>query len=266
MEEEIFKFGESNFKQHIVYENKLMKKLKYSFDYLLKYLPINTIDDKFSFDEIKFREGKNYDWYFLVKDNVQLLVRQYRSHFTFICVNKDKEISYFDKMSVFTISDDREKMDDNTSDEHVDDRFLTMKQLLPSLLEIIIKDKVHTIWNSLSFVRPKYTEVKMSQIGENTHSLDLLIFVCDEVSSTHCELFSENEMANKIADFKVGDMLGDVYKITEVKKEIDKDDFYNTGLSFINTNFPGEKSSWSDVYSLTRYHLGDVFPEMKKIE
>ena len=116
MTNEIFKFSEQDFKQSIVYENKLIKKLRYSFDYLLKYLPINVVDDNFTFDNIKFREGKNYDWFFLVKDNIQLLVRQYSSHFTIICVNKDKEISYRDRMSVFTINDDYEKMDDEIND------------------------------------------------------------------------------------------------------------------------------------------------------
>jgi len=264
MEKDIFKFEESNFKQHIVYENKLIQKLKYSFEYLLKYIPINTVDDKFTFDDLKFSEGKNYDWFFLVKDNVQLLVRQYSSHFTFISINKDKEISYRDRMSVFTISDDRDKMDDETSDAHVDDKFLTMKQILPSLIEIIEKDNVHAIWNTLSFVRPKFTEVKMAQIGETIYSLDLLLFACDEVFSKHCELFAENDMANKIADFKVGDKLGDAYIITDVKKEINKEYFYNTGLSFINTNFSGSKSEWADVYSLTRYYLEYIFPDIDK--
>jgi len=263
MLKEIFKFSEDSFKNDIVYENKLIKKLKYSFDYLLKYLPINTVDDKFSFDDIKIREGKNYDWFFLVKDDIQLLVRQYGGHFTFICINKDKEISYHSRMSVFTINDDRKKMDDKTSDEHCDNNYLTMEEIFPSLLEIIKKDNVHTIWNPLSLVRPEYTEVKIAQIGENTHSLDLLLFACDEVFRMNCELFSENEMANKIAEFNVGDMLGDAYKITEVKKDIDEEYFYSTGLSFINTNFPGSKAEWSDIYSLTRYYLEYIFPENK---
>jgi len=260
MIKEIFTFNDDHFKRDIVYKNKLMQKLRFSFDYLLKYLPINTVDDKFSFDKLKFHEGKNYDWFLLVKDNVYLLVRQYGSHFTFITVNKDKEISYRDRMSVFTINDDREKMDDETSDAHVDDHFLTMKQILPSLIEMIEKDDVHSIWNSLSLVRPEFTEVKIGQVGDSTHSLDLLTFACDEVFNLHSQYFAENEMANKIADFKVDDMLGNVYKITEVKKEIDKEYYYNTGLSFINTNFPNEKSKWSDVYSLTRYYLEYIFP------
>lgn len=266
MEKDIFEFSEDRFKENIVYENKLMKKLRYSFDFLLNYLPINTVNAKFSFKKIKFREGKNYDFFFLIKDDIQLLVRQYGSHFTFICLNKDKEISYHSRMSVFTINDDREKMDDETSDAHVDDHFLTIKKILPSLLEIIKKDKVGTIWNSYSLERPDYTDVKLAQVGDTTHSLDLLLFACDEVFRTHCELFAENDMANKISDFSVGDMLGDAYKITDVKKEINKEYFYSTGLSFINTNFSNSDAKWADVYSLTRYYLEYIFPENKKTE
>jgi hypothetical protein len=264
MIKDIFKFGEDDFKNHIVYENKLLKKLRFSFDYLLKYLPINTVDDKFIFSEVKFREGKNYDWFFLVKGNVYLLVRQYGSHFTFISLNKDKEISYRDRLAVFTISNDREKMDDETSDELCDNKFLTIEKILPSLIEMIEKDDVHSIWNSLSLVRPDYTDVKIAQVGDSTHSLDLLLFACDEVFGMHLVEFAENEMAVKIAEFKVGDMLGDAYQITDVNDKINKEYYYSTGLSFVNTNFPESKPQWADIYSLTRYYLEYIFPDIDK--
>lgn len=264
MIKDIFEFSDSNLKQHIVYENKLMKKLKLSFDYLQKYLPINQVDKKFSFKKIKFYEGKNYDWFFLVKSNVYLLVRQYGSHFTFISLNKDKEISYRDRLAVFTISNDREKMDDKTSDELCDNKFLTIEKILPSLIKMIEEDNVHSIWNSLSLVRPDYTDVKIAQIGDLTHNLDLFLFVCHEVFGMHLVEFAENEMANKIAEFKVGDMLGNVYQITDVKDKINKEYYYSTGLSLINTNFPESKPQWADIYSLTRYYLEYVFPDIDK--
>jgi len=270
MEKEIFGFIDDHFKSETVQKNKLIKKLKYSFKYLEQYVPTNEVTESFSFSDLKKYEGKNYDWFFLVQDNIKMLVRQYSTHFTFILCSKIEDFEYLGKKiysyeySVFSIADDFGKMGE-LNDDYVDNNFLTLEQILPSLFEIAKKDKIHTIWNPLSLVRPKFTDVKIAQIGETTHSLDLLIFALDEVFHLHSQYFAENEMANKISDFKVGDMLGDVYKITEVKKEIDKEYYYNTGLSFINTNFPNEKSKWSDVYCLTRYYLEYIFPPIKNI-
>lgn len=266
MEKDIFKFSEDHLKQDIIHEHGLIKKLKYSFNYLLKYIPINEINSKFSFKNVNFLEGKSYNWFFLVKEDVKLLVRQYGSHFTIICSAKEEDFGWFNRMSVFTIGTDRDKMDGETSDAHIDNHFLSFNKLFPSLLEHIQKGDVGMIWNNVSLVRPKYVDVKLALVGESCHNLDLFLFACEEVFSMHCVLFAENEMAVKVGEYNVGDTLGKAYTITEVRSKIDKEYYYNTGLSYTNNNFKDSKASWSDVYSLTRYHYSDIFPQVEVLK
>ena len=147
---EDFKYSEQDEKRDYFRSAKIGNKFKIAIEYLLNYLPINKIgkENKFDFNKIKFDEGKNYDWFFLNKENLIILVRQYGSHFTFYSLFQGK---YEKKLSVFTICDNNELMSDKTSDSFCDDRYKSIKKYFPKLVEMIENNKVYSLWNSISF-------------------------------------------------------------------------------------------------------------------
>lgn len=258
-----FKFSEENVKVGLVRSEKIWQKIDFALKYLVKYLPVNKLkkDNSFNFNKLKFDEGKNYDWYFLNKKDLTILVRQYRNHFTFFVDNKTAH--YFSHLSVFTINDNSDKMDGDTSDSFCDDRFQSITKYLPELVKIIENDNVHSIWNDYSFKVPKYTDVKIVMTNrENVDSLDLLLFACDELFSMYLSTYAENEVLEQIKKYKVGDKFGSSYVITKVKTEFPKeysDPYYHdVGLEIINNNFPGSKPKWADVYSLAMYHYDEL--------
>lgn len=262
---EIFEFNENHIKNAVLGKNDLPKKLKKCFNHFFenKRIPINKLkkDNSFDFSKLKIREGKNYDWFFLTNDKVTILVRQYGTHFTFFTSLKKEGIeSYFQKVNVFIIHVDRDKInDDSLSDRLCDDNFLFLKELLPSLIEILLEDNVHSLWNNYSFKRPDYVEVQnVYNGGEDVSNLDMFLFACDEIFQTFLECYAENEMLEKIKTFKVGDTFGKDYTILAVKTEV-KDDYYHAvGLKHSRVSFNGKvEEKWDDVYALTRWHYKD---------
>lgn len=253
-----FKYSEQDEKRDYFRSAKIGKKFKFAIEYLLNHLPINEIgkENKINFDKIKFKEGKNYNWFFLNKKNLTILVRKYGSHFTFYSLLQGK---YERKLSVFTICDNSELMNDETSDSFCDDNYKSIKKYFPKLVEMIENNKVHSLWNSISFPVEDYTEVKIASIGdESIHSLDVLMFAADELLNTYICTYAENDVLEQIKKYKVGDMFGDAYKITKVKTEL-KDGYYHScGLSLHNTNFPDSKGSWSDIYSLAQFYCDQL--------
>jgi len=260
LNKEIFNFDDTRFKDNLIYKDKLKQKIMHCFKYLENHLPVNKVtkENTFNFNKLKKSEGKNYDWFFLVNPNVKLLVRQYGNHFTLFAINQKAE-SYFNKLSVFTIHDDLDLLnDDDLHDSYIDNRFKTFETLLPKLFETIEKDRVNGIWNDYSFERPKHTKIKLSLVGDSVSSLDEFIFACDEIFQTFLEKIAENDLLEKLKTLNVGDMFS-TYKITDIRTEV-KDDYYHAvGLSYVNTNFPNSKEEWSDVYSLTRYHYDEIY-------
>ncbi|WP_300571224.1 hypothetical protein [Flavobacterium sp.] len=262
MNKEIFNFDDNRVKENIVYKDKIVKKIKHCMKYLENHLPVNELDkdNKFDFNKIKFDEGKNYDWFFLNNEKVTILVRQYRCHFTFFTMNKHEVDSYFNKLAIFTLHDDSEKMEDNLSDEYCDNNFKTLEEVLPQLVDIIAEQKVGGMWNPLSFVRPKFTEVKIAFVGEESvHSLDTLIFACDELFHMYLMKFAENETLAKLKDLKAGDAFGKYYTIASVSLDLKEGYYHGVGLKKYRNNDETKKEDWSDVYSLTRYEYETLF-------
>jgi hypothetical protein len=259
----IFDFDENSTKTNLLYKTELRQKIEYVFKHLFenKRVPINKLkkDNSFDFSELKFSEGKNYDWFFLVNDNVTLLVRQYRTHFTMFSKTKiEGQDSYFQKVKVFTMLFDTDKMDDDLSDSYCDNKFIGLSELLPSLIELIKEDNVHSLWNDYSFKREKYVKVEnVYNGGDDVSNLELLLFACDELFQKYLVSYAENEMLDKIKTLKVGDKFGRNYVIKNIKTEV-KDDYYHAvGMSFFDDDDKKE-DKWADVYSLTRWYYKDL--------
>lgn len=261
MNKEIFNFDDNRSKERYFRDKNLYTKIKFCFKYLENYLPVNKVskDNTFDFSTLKIDEGKNYDWFFLVSDNVKLLFRQYGNHFTIFALNIHKEGDYFNKMSQFSIHDNLEKISDKIHDHYVDNPFLSIEKMLPQLFKMVEEGDLRSMWNDLCLEREKFTEVKTAFVGdEGVDSLDDVIFGCDELFQMYLEKFSENEMLEKIKTLKVGDMFSS-YKITKIRTEVEDEYYHGVGLNYINTNFPDSKADWSDVYSLTRWHYDEIF-------
>lgn len=257
-----FKFNESFVKLDFFRENNIYQKINHALGYLQNHLPVNKLnsDNTFDFNELDFDEGKNYNWFFLVNDNVTMLVRAYRSHFTFFVNRKDtiegeaKHYNFCSHTSVFTICDNRDKMPDNLSDELIDNPFKSISSYLPKLVEAIDNGKVGMIWNPYYLGIEDYTEVKIGFNGkEQVSSLDTVIFACDEIFNMYICKYAENDTLKYISKFKEGDMFGETYLITKVKTDPN-----NCGLELKNTNFEDSKPKWCDIYSLTQYHADDL--------
>lgn len=266
--QKIIKFSESDIKRDVLYHHKIREQIEFTFKYLFdnKRLPINKLkkDNTFNFSKLKFDEGKNYDWFFLVNDNSKILIRQYQSHFTFYTKSKIRQDQdeYFQKVCIFTIHFNRDKInDDDLSDSFCEDNFLGMNAILPNLIELLEKGHVHSLWNNLSFKREKYVDVEIAYTGgDDVSKLDVLLFACDELFSIYAEAFSKNEILDKLKTLKVGDKFGENSIILDVKTEV-KDDYYHAvGLSYNETNFKGEtEKKWADVYALSRWHYDELF-------
>ena len=255
-----FKFNEDYVKVDFLHDNNIVKKIRYSLDYLIKHLPVNHLkkDNSFNFNKLKFDEGKNYNWYFLTNEKTTILIRQYRTHFTFF-VQRNFHEYFIKKLSVFTITDNFDKMDGDTNDAYCDDNFKSIREYLPELVKKIEENKTHTLWNDHSFKVPKHVDVKIGMIGsDRVDSLDLVIFACDELFSKYIEVQSENEVLEQIKKYKVGDKLGDSYTITKVKTKLKNDYYHSCGLEFTNDNFPDSEPKWADVYSLASYYSKDL--------
>lgn len=53
----------------------------------------------------------------------------------------------------------------------------------------------------------------------------------------------------------------DVYKVEEVKPEVEDEYYHSTGVRLVNTNFSHADATWEDVYSLTRFYFEHIFKD-----
>ena len=263
---EIFEYNDTNIKRGVLMKHKLKEKIDYFFDYFFKNkrIPINKVkkDNTFDFGKLKFSVGKNYDWFFLVKDNLTILVRQYRSHFTIYSkITKEGVESYFEKPNVFTFyTNDELITDDKLNDQLCDNPFLHLSQLLPQIIEHLTNDKFHLLSNTASLKHPKYIEIEeVYGGGDDVDKLDTLLFACDELFQKFLECYAENEMLEYIKTLNVGDTFGTSYTITEIHTNVKDDYYHSVGLKYDYNCFTGVvEKKWDDVYSLTRWKYKDL--------
>lgn len=263
---EIIKYSDNDIKSGLVTKGRYGKKIQKLMKYLENHIPINTVtaDKTFDFSTLKFSEGKNYDWFFLVSEDVKLLIRQYRLHFTVFAIKKDNDYEFFDKPSIFTIHTDFDRVErstenDKLSDHHCDNNFLTFETLLPQIFEFVATDKVGGMWNDYSFKCPKHTKATPALSGQDTvYNLNHIIFAMDEICGKYSECFAQNEVLEKLKTLSVGDTFGDYYTISEVRTEVKDDYYHNAGIRYYLNSNPKE-IKWADVYSLGRYYFDELF-------
>lgn len=259
--EEIFSFGEDKVKNFIIREMGILKKFKTSFNYLSTSLKTQKL--KKDLNKMVWSEGKNYDWLLIKQDTVEIIIRKYQNHFTFFCKNTLptkfddwKDIRY----SCFTFNTNRDLLSDKDSDARVDNWFYDLNNHITRLIDVIKENGTHWLWNSVSYPRENFIELKQALDDESIYSLDLLVFACDELFEKHFEMYAQTETLKQLNQFKVGEIFkkdfhGDV-KIEYIETEVKNDYYHAVGLGLINAK--GEKK-FEDVYSLTRWSFNDMF-------
>ena len=219
---------------------------------------------------LKWSEGKDYDWVAVKDDNIVLLFRKYRTHFTIFFKNKykisgdgdDIDEYFHTDYGCFTFDTDTDQV--SNPDEYVDDNFKDLNLCLKDIITLIKNEKTHNLWNNCVIKREKYVEIKnVWDGGEDITSIDMLIFACDELFQKYLELFSENDMFEKVKTLKKGDIVGN-YKVLEVNLNLKDDYYHGVGLSLQSTN-GSDNISFDDVYSLTRWLYNDIFGISKQI-
>lgn len=258
-----FNFDEKAVQYHMIREMKVLQQNSEAFRYIADKLPNQT---ELDLSKVNWSEGKNYDWCVIVNGNVTLIIRKYGSHFTIFTKVKierkfsKNEIYYSTKYGALLFHTK------GGGDELVNNNFTDFnKSVVEQLIEIVRKDELHCIWNDLCFKRHKRAKVKLIFHGETIDSVDKFMYALDELSQKYLELFSENDMLEKISTFKKGDKFG-LNTVDLVSSKIENpDDIYYHGLGLNYTDNFGAKQ-WHDVYALTRWHFEEIFTEGLQVE
>lgn len=266
----VFNFDSEDIKKYIQYDLNLLRKISKSFNYIqntFKKLGHFLEIDFENFDDLEkanWRNGKNYDWLSIVNGNIELLIRQYRYHFTIyskLTIDRD---GYTEKQfSCFTFNTNTDLITDKNSydDSYYEDNYYELNKHLKAIFEIIRNDDVRMISNPYTLIRPKHCEVSMIFSGESMYSIDKLIFCAEELSNLHIELFSENEMLEKLKDMndRVGLEFDRNSNIDYIKTELKNNYYHDVGIGLIDKN--DNKKSFKDVYCLTMYYFTNIFTD-----
>ncbi|NTW91152.1 MAG: hypothetical protein HGA35_04400 [Erysipelotrichaceae bacterium] len=244
--------------RHLNYDLKLRSKVKDSFKFVVNKLGEQT---QTKVSDLKWDEGKNYDWAVLRSESVLMLIRKYRSHFTIFSqfIHPDPEYRGENDFCIFTFSTDRELLTDDESDSRCDNPFMDIDNSIEDILVLIKNGNSNMLWNSAAIKTPKYVEIKIAMLNESYHSIDLTIFAVEELGSEHHKLFSENEMVDMVRKTKVGDVFGR-YKVIEVFTELKDEYYHGIGVKV------DDKSYTKDVYCLSRYYMNEMLELVKPLE
>lgn len=270
--DKIFKFEADDIKNHIRYEMKLYEKMGESFNYIhnmlvkLKYHKKYKAADVFKLEKLKYDEGKNYNWVAITCGTAKLILRVYGGHFTIFCNNETiRQLkggsSYIrNRYSAFTFFVNRDKVPVDKRDYYHEHTFEDLNKIMPAIIKGIAEDKVFTFWNSYSLVRPDYCEVKNVFFGEDSASIDKVIFCAEELSSEHLSLFAQNDMLEILKGIKdaVGKPFGrDKVKsiTTEFPKQYSDPYYHGVGITVVKEN---GKEDFHDVYRLCQWYMEDV--------
>lgn len=245
----ILDFDKDKLTNFINYECKLQKKIKKSFKFVVEKLGEQAVQ---KISNLKWLNGKNYDWAVLRSESVLLLIRKYRYHFTFYCEFVDPTNStYRDvEFSIFTYYSNTSLLKtDDEKDERCENNFIDIDESLSSMLKVIKEGHSHLLWNSAAVDIPKHVSIELAMIDQSLYSIDKLIFAVEELSTIEMQLFAENEMVEMIKKIKIGDVVGS-HKVTGISTELTDDYYYDLGL-YLDGNH-------KDVYSLSMWYLNDV--------
>lgn len=263
--QDTFSFEARDVKSYMTYDLRLNSKLSDSFDYVSKNLKANKIKD---LNKIKWYEMKNYDWCFLVQDNIGIVIRQYGNHFTFY-VKLKGESKYDSSNSVFTFYSDRERMTGEDNDKYVNDPYIDVNAAMPNILKLAKEESLGMVWNSYSLPVPKHVKVKSILDRSEIDDVDGMIFACEELFRLHFEMFCHNEMPAAIQRFKKGDFFCKAYNGDTVVEEVclhnakESHEYHNIGLQL---KLADGKEEFKDVYTLARYYYENIFPKEQNEE
>lgn len=260
----VFNFDKNEVESFLKYELSLLNKIAGSFNYthatLKKLGHFKNIGKRINLNDCKWNEGKNYDWLALSSGtDVDLIVRKYNTHFTIYTRYKKMISPVPDRKWVKLIHGAFTYFSNAEEDFYYDNNAHDLNKSLSKIVEMIRGERIHAMWNDLSFPRPANVEVKNIYDGESIYSYDRLVFACEELSSINSHLFAENEMFEKIKTIKKGDKLGK-YTVKEVVTKLKDGYYHGVGLKLSDENY------MKDVYCLTHHYLDDIFPDLKKPE
>jgi len=246
---DLFKFDKDILVNYLNHDYKLQKKIKSSFKFVVEKLGVQDVN---KVSDLKWLEEKNYNWAVLRSDNVILLIRHYRYHFTFYCeftdnidnVYKNTEFTiftYFTNIKLIKTHDEQ--------DERCDNNFMDIDASIDSIIKIIKEGHSHLLWNSAAVHIPYHTEITIASNDHTIYSFDKLIFATEELSSLEMQLFAENDMWDMLKKLKIGDSIGS-QTITNLSIDIKDNYYYSLGLSL--------NGSFKDIYSLTSWYLSEI--------
>lgn len=273
----IFRFEADDIKGHIRYEMKLMRKMGKSFDYIhdmltkLNYHKEYKAADTIKLENLKYDEGKNYNWIAITCGRVKLILRVYGGHFTIFCRNETvhqfEKMSYTEKRySAFTFYVDTKKVPEDKRDYYHEHSFEDLNNAMPEMIKMIAEDKVCSFWNNYSLKRPDHCEIKNVFDGEDIVSVDKLIFCAEELSSEHLSLFAQNDMLEILKSLKdkVGQPFDGRHTIKKITTEFSKQysDPYYHGVGITVVDEKG-KTDFHDVYCLSHWYMEAVENLMK---
>lgn len=268
---DFIKFNKGSIEHYMDRKLKLPQQIAESFEYVEKILTPQKVN---KLSDANWHELKNYNWCCIDMDNVTLLIRQYGFHFTFFSrlnINQKFDNISFVKsnLSIFTYTTDTKKLSTGEDEDlRIDNPFIDIDESFDKLLVLIKKNKVHTIWNNYSFVRPDYIEVIPIWVGSfefdslnssNYHSIDLFNFACEELSTLVMLFYAENDMLANIKKLAQSD-LNKYPNIVKINYVVEDNYFHDAGITF---NEHGSEK-FNDIYSLTRYYFDEI-QELLKI-
>jgi hypothetical protein len=257
---DIFKFEKRDVTNYMLYKLHLGSKIKDCFNYLGSKLGVQELPESLS--DLKWSEGKNYDWAFFKKDNVTFGLRQYHEHFTIFTKREKAEDDWNARYSIFTFHANTEKMNEferakheREYDEH---HTIELQKYIGELIEMAKKNELHALWNDYSFKRSKYIDVKCYWSGGDSdiEDIDGFNYACEEIFNKSLEVFAENDMHEAVKKVKIGDKLGE-YTVTGVNKALKDGYYHNVGIKWKSD----KKEEFNDVYRLTRWHFALLFPQ-----
>jgi hypothetical protein len=271
----LFNFEKETLTSYIEYELKTISKFKEPFHYVINgliagknYLVIKSLD-KFDLNALmkKEKQGKNYHWSVVTFENVTLVIRHYRYHFTiFSKVVKERDIkgSYVE-YGAFTVNTDMKKFGkdhDKMMDAYYDKPFTDINVIFKDLISTLKgRDSgAYWVWNSAVLPRPKHVDIEAIFSGNTISSIDKFAFCMEEISQVYLELFAETTMLKRLKQIKQGDILNEHYKAGKINTEVKDDYFHDAGMELVDTK--SKKKDFHDVYSLSRYHLKELFGAM----
>lgn len=266
----MYNFDKQTVQTIFKYKLDIPTKFKKSFTFLFDLFEKREIDGNVS--QLKWYEGKNYNWAAGQKDGVDFLFRKYGEHFMiyFHNTNKKHEYEIFDDKygCIFFDTDSDKLASPKDYDAYSDNNYIDIDKYINQLVQFILDGRVWALWNDISFPREKHVDVSCVWINEEQgiYNFDNFILALEELFDKHEQKFAETQMFEKIKQLKVGDVLknGKVVKSISVEpsKNWNGEIYYHS----VGITFEGDKETFKDVYSLTRWDYDLFFDDKDHIE